>query len=281
MSCTTGGQSRHQLPSTDDLPLNRSLDCLAPGTESMAENTTQTRHSAASAAPQPVRNVPTQLSFPTDWTFPGRALQSQDSIVSGRGSTQRRPVIANFIVSDIDGPSHEIIEAIYQELAPKAGSGVLEVRGDALYTYIHIETGSENETQFLVHAARDLADDLISDKAADATALFQEPPPGPKENLQVVFDVQKSGARPKLVSIPAKVPEASDGAVDYVAQLSRAVYRGLKRAVRQQLALVVSVKFGHFILQSYPQDRQALDYQLFRTMVDGPRASGYFKAEYV
>ena len=278
---TTRGRSGYQLASVDDLSLNRSLDGLTPGTESMAESTTQTSHSVISAVPQPVRDVPSQLSFPIDWTLPGRVLQSQDRTVAGQGHIQRRPVIANFIVSDIDGPSYEIIEAIYQELVPRAGSGIIERRGDAPYTYIHIETDSENETRFLVQAARDLADDLISDKAADTTALFQEPPVGSMENIQVVFDVQKSGARPKLKSIPTKVPKDTGEAVDSEAQLSRTVYRNLKRAVRQQLALAVRVRFGHFILQSYPQGQQAVDYQHFRTMVDGPRVSGYFQAEYI
>ena len=162
----------------------------------------------------------------------------------------------------------------------KAGNHVVELRGIPPRTYIHIETGSEPETQALIQAARDLADDIVSDKPANTTALFHEPPASHTGVSQVTFEIREYGARPKLESLPLVARKHVGATESFVTNLSRAIYQGLKRAARQQSPLALAVNFGHFILQSYPRGQLPLEYQHFKTMVDGPRASGHLKTEY-
>ena len=189
-------------------------------------------------------------------------------------------MISNFIVPGSQESTQEVLEAIHQELAHKETGHTIELRGTHPHTYLRIETSSEDETRALVYAARDLFNDLMSDRATNNTVLLQEPPTSYTGTPKVIFDIHEYGARPKLEPIPLAACKDVGDIGTFATDLSRATYQGLKRAARQQSPLALSVSFGHFVLQSYPRNQLPVDYQSFKAMVDDPRASGHFKAEY-
>ncbi|RYP67026.1 hypothetical protein DL769_005867 [Monosporascus sp. CRB-8-3] len=197
--------------------------------------------------------------------------------MSTHDSSRRRSVVANLIVTGIKGPSVDILEAIHKELARIAEGSTIELRGSAPKAFVRIETNCERSSLALIERARDLTNELLSDKSATASILFQEPL-GVQSNAHVILDVQGSGARPRL-DRPLGRLQKSDESSAFVMEVGRAMYQGLKKVARQGSDLTLRVHFGHFILQSYPRGRTCLEYERFRAMMDSPRATGRLVTE--
>ncbi|RYP34585.1 hypothetical protein DL766_002893 [Monosporascus sp. MC13-8B] len=177
--------------------------------------------------------------------------------MSTHDSSRRRSVVANLVVTGIEGPSVDILEAIHKELARSAEGSTIELLGSPPNAFVCIETDNERSSLALIERARDLTDELLSDKPATASNLFQDPL-GVQPNARVILDIQGSGARPRL-DRPLGRLQKSDESGAFVMEVGRAMYQGLKKVARQGSDLTLRVNFGHFILQSYPRGRTCLE----------------------
>ncbi|RYP45449.1 hypothetical protein DL768_008200 [Monosporascus sp. mg162] len=271
------GRSAHQLSSTDLLSDRSSREGLALGAYSALEPAAVNPTSPAPAAGAQPNNRLAPLSFPADCIPLSWALQKHKRVTSTHHSSRRRSMVANLIVTGIEGPSIDILEAIQKELARTAKGSTITLRGSPPKVFVRIETNSKRSSLALIERARDLTDELLSDKSATASILLQEPL-GVQPDARVILDVQGSGAKPRLDRPLGRLQRADESGA-FVMEVGRAMYQGLKKVARQGSDLTLRVHFGHFILQSYPRDRTCLEYERFKAVVDSPRASGRLATE--
>ncbi|RYP88864.1 hypothetical protein DL770_004562 [Monosporascus sp. CRB-9-2] len=225
------GRSAHQLSPTDPLSDRSSREGLALGTYSALEPAAVNPTSPAPAAGPQTNNRLAPLSFPADCIPLSWALPKHKRVTSTHHSSRLRSVVANLIVTGIEGPSVDILEAIHKELARTAEGSTIALRGSPPKAFVHIQTNSERSSLALIERARDLTDELLSDKSATASILFQEPL-GVQPNARVILDIKGSGARPRL-DRPLGRLQKSDESGAFVMEVGRAMYQGLKKVARQ------------------------------------------------
>ncbi|RYP23977.1 hypothetical protein DL765_000863 [Monosporascus sp. GIB2] len=272
-----GGRSAHQLSSADLLSHRSSREGLALRTYSALEPAAVNPTSPAPAGAPQLNNRLAPLSFPADCIPLSWALQKHKRVMSTHDSSRRRSVVTNLIVTGIEGPSVDILEVIRKELARSAEGSTIELLGSPPKAFVRIETDSERSSLTLIERARDLTDELLSDKPATASNLFQEPL-GVQPNALVILDFQGSGARPRLDRPLGELQKSGESGA-FLLEVGRAMYQGLKKVAWQGSDLTLRVNFGHFILQSYPRGRTCLEYERFRAMMHSPRASGRLVTE--
>ncbi|KAK7757861.1 hypothetical protein SLS62_000239 [Diatrype stigma] len=190
------------------------------------------------------------------------------------------PAVANFVLLGTEEPAAEILEATYKELIRIEGRYVIELRGNPPNTFIHIETGSQQETRNLLDRARELANELTSDDSSSSSIFLQEPLATEMEKFRITLSIQSSGARPKL-DCPLGQTQKRDESGDFVTNLTRIACQGLKKVARQQYGVTLRVHLGQFVLQSYPRGQLSFEHKQFKAMVDNPRTSGRLETEVV
>ncbi|RYO85271.1 hypothetical protein DL764_009202 [Monosporascus ibericus] len=231
------GRSAHKPLSTDLLSDRSSREGLALGAYSALEPAAVNPTSPATAAGSQPNNRLAPLSFPADCIPLSWALQNHKRAMSTHHSSRRRSVVANLIVTGIEGPLVDILEAIHKELARTAECSTIALRGNPPKAFVHIETNSERSSLALVERARNLTDELLSDKSATASILFQEPL-GVQPNARVILDIQGSGAKPRLDHPLGRV-QKSDESGAFMKEVSRAMYQGLKKVAQQGSDLIL------------------------------------------
>lgn len=231
------------------------------------------------ADPQPtsgshtgLQDEATSLRLPADDFLVSWAQRKQKRAMAGR---LRSPAVANFVLLGTEEPSAGIMEATYKELIRIEGRYVIELRGSPPNTFIHIETGSQQETRNLLDRARELANEFVSDESSSSSILFQEPL---ATEMRIVLSSQGSGARPELHCPLGEILQR-DEAGGFVTNLSRIACQGLRKVARQQPGVTLRIHLGQFILQTYPRGQSSLEYEQFRAIVDSPRASGRLETE--
>lgn len=273
----TNQPSSHPLSSYTPCSIEGTAAYATAGTK--ADTMSLTALAISQPAPRPQtrpQDEPTPLSLASDW-LPLSWEQWNERRVKFGQNYPRRPVVANFVFLGAKDISEGIVEATYKELTHRESRYVIELRGTPPGMFIHIETGSEQETRNLVETARELANELASDKSASTSALFQEPLARNMKKFRVTLAIQGSGARPQLDCPLGQFQKHETR--EFVTSLNRAIYQGLRKTSRQQPGLVLRFHLGHFVLQSYPRGQLSLEYERFRAMVDSPRASGRLVTE--
>ncbi|RYP65556.1 hypothetical protein DL771_008254 [Monosporascus sp. 5C6A] len=214
-------RSAYQLSSADLLSDRSSREGLALGTYSALEPAAVNPTSPAAAAARQPNNRLAPLSFPADCIPLSWALRKPKRVMSTHDSSRHQSVVANLIIASIEAPSIDILEAIHKELARTAEGSTIELRGSPPKAFVHIETNSERSSLALIESARDLTDELLSDKSAIASILFREPL-RVQPNARVILDIQGSGARPRLDRPPGRL-QKSDESGAFVMEVGRAM----------------------------------------------------------
>lgn len=171
---------------------------------------------------------------------------------------------------------------MYKELArASSDDGSVEFRQTNGGSYVRIIAPAKNITE-LLHAARSVAEDLISDNPTGRPSIFQEPPIGvDKKDFSILLEIDSltNGGRPRLQLrnnnfTNSKLPEEFQ---DYTKRLNECVYKGLKMAGRLPLSLTLRAHLGHYMLRTYHSGKEVYEYGDFHAMVEHPRASGWLK----
>lgn len=169
---------------------------------------------------------------------------------------------------------------MHKELARTGSNARPELLESNGVSYLRL-TAPAAQIAKLIHAAQDVADDLISQESHRGPGVFQEPPTELNSAAQVILDVDSSSgdARPRL--------QQGQGANDcsqfqglyreYATSLNSRVWKDLKKAGRLPLPLTLRVRLGYGMLRTYPRGKLAYGYGEFHKMMQNPRASGELK----
>ncbi|KAI5864974.1 hypothetical protein GGS23DRAFT_594536 [Durotheca rogersii] len=238
---------------------------------------TQKSYQVGSSRAKPAA-LPTPLPPPDQSR--GITVRDTTAVKMRSHPTTAKKAQANFIIVHTQDSASDIIEAIYKELSRARNDCALELCHSSEGPYLRIIASTEKSIAELVQAARDSADDLISDEASGASRIFQEPPAGLKNDARVFLNVGllPSSVRPRLQPRgDAANPGSQPGFQEYVSSLTNSVYRGLKKAGRFPLLLTLRIHLGHYFLEAYPRGKEVYQYGDFHAMMKNPRVSGRLK----
>ncbi|KAI2601799.1 hypothetical protein GGR54DRAFT_53428 [Hypoxylon sp. NC1633] len=170
---------------------------------------------------------------------------------------------------------------MYKELARSDQPPGLELEQIDQGSYLRL-AATAREVAGVIDATQGVAQDLIFDALSRKTGVFQEPPTELNSASRVVLEIDPlSGhVRPRLQhgQNAAKTTEPCGSFQEYAARLDNSVYKGLKKAGRFPLSLTLRVLLGHYMLQTYPPNKEVYTYPEFHGMARSARAIGWLKS---
>ncbi|ORY56682.1 uncharacterized protein BCR38DRAFT_490566 [Pseudomassariella vexata] len=221
-------------------------------------------------------------------TWPAEPITQQWNEYRTQGrKLQAKPIDAVFTLSHYPALTEGVVTAIHKELARRLPKKVmLRVEGQAPYEYLYISADSGSVVIDGIRMARSLADELIADKTIKTCEMFAEPPAFLNEFCRIVLDINASGpGHPRLLQHGNQdLPDPqrlADHQTKFLDDFCLRLSAALKRVGRLDSGTELRVKFGRFVLQTYPKVPDGgYTFDRFSSVLQDPRATGKLQSQF-